>query len=209
MVVQNGVDNIYMATYVDSNGGGELRWFSDLDYTLTSMPPGMDQRNQTGGTAIDSPDTVLMPDGTTRSKYDCSQMAKDLTVLGAPGSGIGVYIAYGNRESSAGGPFFRDIQETSNSKVWGGAGYTNFIYNYLWSGHAQTESQRLNVLYGPYAMMFTSGTTPAVPDMSFMYNFGFYGAVPTSGRGRVVLNGVAGMNPAYTYYMGFANTTAQ
>lgn len=209
MVVVKGVDTIYMATYVDSNGGGELRWFSDLDYTVTGMPPGMSQRNQTGGTPVNSPDTVVMPDGTTRSKYDCNQMAKELTVLGASGSGIGVYIAYGNRESSSGGPFFRDIQETSDSKVWGGPGFTNFIYNYLFSGHSQTEPQRLNVLYGPYAMIFTPGPVPAAPDMSFMYNFGFHGSVPASARGRVSLNGVSGIKPGYTYYMGFTNAAAQ
>jgi rhamnogalacturonan endolyase len=213
LVVQNGVDNIYMATYVDSNGGGELRWLAYMDYTVSSMPPGMAERDQTGGSLIEAGDTFVLtngPDaGQTRSKYMGSQMAKDLAVLGAPGSGIGVYIAFGNRESSSGAPFFRDIQECSESTTLGGPGYQNVIYNYLYSGHEQTESQRLNVLYGPYAMMFTSGTTPSVPDMSFMYGLGLEGAVAASGRGKVVLNGINGMNSAYTYAVGFANTTAQ
>lgn len=213
MVVESGVDTIFMATYVDSNGGGELRWFANMVYPVTTMPPGMAERDQTGCTLIEASDTFVIPSGSnkgqTRSKYMGSQMAKDLTVLGAPGSGVGVYIAFGNRESSAGGPFFRDIQECSESATLGGSGITNVIYNYLWSAHNQTESQRLNVLYGPYAMIFTTGGTPSVPDMSFMYNFGFHGSVNAAGRGQVVLNGLSGMNTVYTYYMGLANSTAQ
>ena len=84
----------------------------------------------------------------------------DLAVRGITGSGIGVYMAYGNRESSAGGPFFRDIEQQGASD--------NQLYNYMFSAHNQTEAQRLNVLYGPYALMISGTTTPAAPDMSFM-----------------------------------------
>lgn len=211
-VVQSGVDNIYMATYVDSSGGGELRWLAYMNYTVTSMPSGMAERDQTGCTLIEASDTFVVPSGSnagqTRSKYMGSQMAKDLTVLGAPGSGVGVYIAFGNRESSAGGPFFRDIQECSESTVLGGAGYNNVIYNYLWSGHNQTEAQRLNVLYGPYAMMFTSGSTPSVPNMSFMYGLGLHGSVNAAGRGTV--HGTAsGLDSGATGMVVFTNSTAQ
>jgi rhamnogalacturonan endolyase len=77
------------------------------------------------------------------------------------------------------------------------------------SGHNQTEAWRANVLFGPYAYVFTTGGTPAVPDMSFIANLGLTGYVSATGRGRVVLNGLSGMDTAYSYYMGFANPTAQ
>ena len=102
-----------------------------------------------GGTAIESTDIYLL-DGQTRSKYYSNRQAMDLTVRGVTGSGIGVYMAYGNRESSAGGPFFRDIEQQGATD--------NQLYNYMFSAHNQTEAQRLNVLYGPYALMI-SGTT--------------------------------------------------
>src|SRR5206468_4319904 len=103
--------------------------------------------------------------------------AIDLTIRGETGGGAGVYMDYGNRESSAGGPFFRDIEQQGTDN--------NDLYNYLWSAHNQTESQRLGVLYGPYALMVTSGPAPAAKDLSFMYGLGLRGAVPLSGRGFV------------------------
>jgi rhamnogalacturonan endolyase len=64
--------------------------------------------------------------------------------------------------------------------------------------------------HGPYALVFNDGTTtPAVPDMSWMSGYSLSGWVDTSGRGKVVLNGLSGMNSSYTYTVGFANTTAQ
>lgn len=62
-------------------------------------------------------------------------------------------------------------------------------------------------LHGPYALVFTTGATPAAPDMSWMSSLGLQGWV--SGRGKVVLNGLTGMDTAYTYTVGFANGTAQ
>jgi rhamnogalacturonan endolyase len=75
--------------------------------------------------------------------------------------------------------------------------------------NGQVEAFRVNVLHGPYAFCFTTGGTPSVPNMSFIANLGLTGYVPTTGRGKLVLNGLSGMNTAYTYYMGFANSTAQ
>jgi rhamnogalacturonan endolyase len=77
------------------------------------------------------------------------------------------------------------------------------------SGHNQTEANRINVLHGPYAYCFTAGTTPSVPDMSFIANLGLTGYVNSAGRGRLVLNGIAGRDLNYTYTVGFANSTAQ
>jgi rhamnogalacturonan endolyase len=198
LVARSGDNSIYMATYVDSAGAGELRWIQPLDRTvLTNIATPSDIK---GGTAIESTD-IYTVNGQTRSKYYQKSRAMNLSVRGVTGSGVGVYMAFGNRESSSGGPFFRDIEQQ-------GTDNTIEVYNYLWSGHNDTEAQRLGVLYGPYALIVTGGSTPSVPDMSFMYNFGFRGSVAPSGRGSVVgrATGVASGQPAV---VGFANGTAQ
>lgn len=196
LVAVSGQNNIYMATFVDSNGAGELRWIQYLNRSvLTNIIVPSDVN---GGTAIESTDIDLVG-GQTHSKYYSNRRAMELTPRGVTGSGIGVYMAYGNRESSSGGPFFRDIEQQGTSA-------SVELYNYLWSGHNDTENQRLNVLYGPYALMVAGTSTPAAPDMSFMYNLGLRGAVGSSGRGSVVgqANGVAGGS-----VVGWANNTAQ
>jgi rhamnogalacturonan endolyase len=197
LVAVSGQNNIYMATYVNSLGAGELRWISRLnaDVITTVLTPAEIE----GGTAIESTDIYLL-DGQTRSKYYSNRQAMDLTVRGITGSGIGVYMAYGNRESSAGGPFFRDIEQQGTTD--------NQLYNYLWSAHNQTEAQRLDVLYGPYALMISDETTPAAPDMSFMYDFGFEGTVTAAERGYVV-GGAYGATSGTTVTVGWANSTAQ
>src|SRR5207253_2580909 len=85
---------------------------------------------------------------------------------------------YGSRESSSGGPFYRDIQNQSSA-----AGDSE-LYNYMNSGHEQTEAVRTNVLYGPYALSFTTGCTPAIPDFSWMSSLNLTGWVPAAQRGR-------------------------
>lgn len=197
-VARSGENTIYMATFVDAAGAGELRWIQPLDRNvLTSIGVASDVR---GGTPIESTDIDLV-NGQTRSKYYGNSRAVDLSVRGVTGSGVGVFMAFGNRESSSGGPFFRDIEQQ-------GTDTTVEVYNYLWSGHNDTEPQRTGVLYGPYALIVTSGSAPGVPDMSFMSSLGLRGTVPASGRGFVVgkATGVASGQPAL---VGFANSQAQ
>ncbi len=203
-VAQNGVDNIYMATYVTSEPKvGELRYIFRGQYNVISNgPPESDNNGSTG--AIEGKDVFGHGNGQTTSKYYGNEREKDLTVKGATGNGVGVFMAYGNRESSSGGPFFHDIENQGN-----GAGGDQEIYNYMNSGHNQTEAARVNVLHGPYAYCFTTGSIPAVPDLSFIARLGLTGYVGESGRGRVVLNGIAGRDTHYTYTVGFANSTAQ
>jgi rhamnogalacturonan endolyase len=216
-IVQNGVDNIYMATYPTAEPSvGELRYIIRGQFNV--LPNGPPDSNNNGNTgAIESTDVFGHSNGQTTSKYYGCARAKDLTVQGATGSGVGVFTAFGNRESDMGGPFVRDIENQGD-----GAGSDQEIYNYMNSGHhlnltigGQTENFRLNVLYGPYAFCFTTGSTPSVPNMNFVSNLDLLGYVGPaySGtgapRGQVVLNGLSGMNTAYTYYMGFANATAQ
>jgi len=195
-VAVNGQNNVYMATYAGS--AGELRWIQYLNRgILTTINTPSDVN---GGTAIESTDIDLV-NGQTRSKYYSNRQAMDLTPRGVTGSGIGVYMVYGTRESSSGGPFFRDIEQQGTSA-------SVEVYNYMWSAHNQTEAQRLGVLHGPYALMVAGASAPAAPDMSFMYNFGFTGSVAPSGRGFVV-GAVSGVTAGASATVGWANGTAQ
>lgn len=192
-VVVSGQNNVYMATY--TTGGGELRWIQYLNRTI--LPTFDTAADIEDGTVIESSDIYLVGDQ-TRSKYYSNRQAMDLTVRGATGSGIGVYMAYGNRESSSGGPFFRDIEQQGTDE-------SIELYNYLFSGHNQTESQRLGVLYGPYALMVSGTTTPSSPDMSFMSSLGLKAFVASSGRGWVA----GAVSGATSPTVGWANSTGQ
>jgi len=197
-VSRNGENVIYMATYTTAQPSvGELRYiFRGKGSVLTNVPTHSNIRGNTG--AIESSDVFGFSNGYTASKYYGNDQAKDLTIRGATGNNVGVFMAYGNRETSSGGPFFRDIQFQS--------GTDTEIYNYMNSGHAQTDTIRTG-LFGPYALCFTTGSTPSVPDFSWMSSLGLKGWV--SSRGKVVLNGLNGMDPSYTYTIGFSNNTAQ
>ncbi|MFT3782088.1 MAG: rhamnogalacturonan lyase B N-terminal domain-containing protein [Nibricoccus sp.] len=208
LAVRNGENTIYMATYTTAEPGvGELRWITRLNYALIPNGPAPSDLNGNTG-AIESSDVFGMADGTTRSKYFGDNVthgkdrAMDLTYMGATGPGIGCWMVYGNRESSSGGPFFRDIQNQ--------AGTDQEIYNYMNSGHNQTEPTRVdNVLHGPYALVFTNGAPPTLPmDFSWMGSLGLTGWVPASGRGSV--SGTAsGIPTGFQGVVGFANATAQ
>ena len=197
LVAVNGQNNIYLATYVNSAGAGELRWISRLNASVISTVYTPAEIN--GGTAIESTDIYSL-DGQTRSKYYSNRQAMSLTVRGITGSGIGVYMAYGNRESSAGGPFFRDIEQQGTTD--------NQLYNYLWSAHNQTEAQRLSVLYGPYALMVGGTTAPAAPDMTFLASLGLTGLVPAASRGWVA-GAASGVTAGAAVTVGWANSAAQ
>lgn len=195
---RGGENIIYMATYVTAEPSvGELRYiFRGNGSVLTGVPANSNNRNNTG--AIESQDVFGYANGQSTSKYYGNDQAKDLTIRGVTGSGVGVFMAYGDREKSSGGPFFRDIQFQS--------GGDTEVYNYMNSGHAQTENWRMG-LHGPYALIFTTGATPSVPDFSWMSGLNLIGWV--SSRGNVVLNGLSGMDTGYAYTVGFANSNAQ
>jgi rhamnogalacturonan endolyase len=210
LMVTNGLNTIFMATYVSAEPAvGELRWITRLQSAkLTNGPIPSDNRGTTN--AIESSDVFGRADGTTRSKYfgDTSTHGKgramDLTYCGATGTGIGVWMLFDNpRESASGGPFFRDIQNQ--------CGTDQEIYNYMNSGHNQTEAWRTNVLHGPYALVFTSGSPPALPvDYSWIETGGLNltGWVSKINRGSVT--GVAsGIPGGFQAVVGFANTNAQ
>ncbi|HKX32079.1 MAG TPA: rhamnogalacturonan lyase B N-terminal domain-containing protein [Blastocatellia bacterium] len=193
---------IYMATYITAEPSvGELRWITRLKSSIFTGVPAESNNSGTTG-AIESSDVFGYSNGTTTSKYYGNQQAKALSIRGVTGSGVGVFMVYGTRETSSGGPFFRDIQNQSST-----SGNVE-LYNYMNSGHNQTEAIRTG-LNGPYALVFTNGSTPALPDFSWISSLGLTGYVAASGRGRVIGNGIAGRDTAYTYTVGFANSTAQ
>lgn len=204
-MARNGFNIIYMATYITAEpGNGELRYIYRLNTAnLPNAPTPSDNRGNTG--AIESSDVFGRSDGTTRSKYYGNDRALDLdnTVLGVTGSGVGAFMVFGNREKSSGGPFFRDIQHQTGTQ--------NEVYNYMNSGHNQTEAWRTG-LHGYYALVVTNGSTPSPAiDFSWIQSGGLnlLGTVPASGRGRVILNGIAGRDTNYEYVVGYSNGTAQ
>jgi rhamnogalacturonan endolyase len=207
LVVRSGENTIYMATFPTAEPlVGELRWITRLDQALVPNGPGpSDLSGNTG--FIESTDVFGLADGTTRSKYygdgvtHAKDRAMDLTYSGATGPGIGAWMVFGSRESSSGGPFFRDIQNQ--------AGGDQEVYNYMNSGHNQTEPNRLGVLHGPYALVFTTGAPPTLPiDFGWMGSLGLTGWFPPSGRGAVS-GTVRGVPSAFQAVVGFANTSAQ
>jgi rhamnogalacturonan endolyase len=211
LMVRNGVNTIYMATYTTAEPAvGELRWITRLQSSkLSSGPVPSDNRNNTG--AIESSDVFRMVNGTTRSKYYGDDVthgkdrAMDLTSCGVRGSGVGVWMVFGNRESSSGGPFYRDIQNQCGST-------DQEIYNYMNSGHNQTEAYRVaGVLHGPYALVFNTGALPTLPlDFSWIEtgDLNLPGWVSSTNRGAV--KGIAyGIPAGFQGVVGFANTTAQ
>jgi rhamnogalacturonan endolyase len=207
LIVRNGDNRIYMATYATAEPDvGELRWITRLNAALIpNGPTPSDLDDNTG--AIESSDVFGLADGTTRSKYygdmatHGKDRAMDLTYCGATGPGIGCWMVFGNRESSSGGPFFRDIQNQQ--------GGDQEIYNYMNSGHNQTESNRLNVLHGPYVLVFTTGAAPTLPvDFSWMGSLGLTGWVSASERGAVS-GTVTGIPAGFQTVVGFASGSAQ
>ncbi len=206
LIVRKGLNNIYMATYPTAMPSvGELRWITRLDPNEFRDGPEPSNNRETTK-PIESKDVLGKADGTTRSKYygdiktHGKDRAMDMTFCGVSGRRAGVWMVYGTRESSSGGPFFRDIQNQSAE-----------VYNYMNSGHNMTEPVRLNVLHGPYALVFTSGRPPELPfDFSWIETAGLdlTGYVPSTQRGSVV-GQATGIPPALQGVIGFSNATAQ
>lgn len=206
LMARNGFPIIYMATYVTAEPAvGELRWITRLQYNkVPNGPPQSDNNGNTG--AIESSDVFGHADGHTTSKYYGRHRAMELIYNGATGNGVGVWMVFDNRESSAGGPFYRDIENQGD-----GANSDQEVYNYMNSGHEEPEAWRTNVLCGPYALVFTTGAPPGLPiDYSWIEKGGLNltGWVPASGRGAVT--GVAyGIPAGFEAVVGFANPQAQ
>ncbi|OLN97809.1 Rhamnogalacturonate lyase A 1 [Colletotrichum chlorophyti] len=171
---------IYMATHITGEiDPGELRWLARLQ--RKKVPKGWhgDVANLDGCQAFEGKDTFKCPDGTTRCKMYTSDRFIVDKVHGVTGENVGVWmIMPGNAyETSAGGPFMRDINSQSTGD--------QELYWYMNSGHVRTEPWRFGLL-GPYAMRFTTGSQPSAElDMSFFDALKVEGYVPDSERGSV------------------------
>jgi rhamnogalacturonan endolyase len=206
LIVKKDVNTIFMATYVTEEPHvGELRWITRLERKQFPSSPTPSSGKGTSKT-VESKDVFGSEDGTTRSKFygddktHGKDRAIDLTYCGVSGSGVGAWMVFGNRESSSGGPFHRDIENQ-----------TTEVYNYMNSGHNQTEPPRVNVLHGPYAIVFTDGKPPKLPlDFSWIESAGLdlLGYVPSADRGTVS-GTITGLPKSLQGVVGFSNASAQ
>lgn len=205
MVVKEGDSTIYLATYITAEPSvGELRFIARLlPSQLPDEYPYGTASNTNGGTAIEGSDVYLVS-GQTRSKFYSSTRFIDEDVHCVYGGSdvIHVCIMTPQQESSSGGPFFRDIDSNN-------AGASTNLYNYMNSGHVQTEAFRTG-LHGPYVMQFSRSGIPSVKDVdvSWFGELGVTGYVAASGRGTVkgTASGVAsGFQPVVHWY----NSAAQ
>ncbi|GIW76662.1 MAG: hypothetical protein KatS3mg104_1725 [Phycisphaerae bacterium] len=203
--VRRGDDTLYLASLPTNvfAGPGEGRFIAYLNRNVFSNPEApSDNAGNTG--AIEGSDVFGHPDGTTTSKfYNMGRRMIDNTFHGLVGSAngmtVGAWMYMGNREHSAGGPFFKDIDFQAGSAVE--------IYNYMFSGHTQTENYRQGL--HTYALKFNDGSTPpAQLDYSWMQDLNLQGWIPSTQRGS--LTGFAsGIPSSREGVVGLSNTTAQ
>jgi rhamnogalacturonan endolyase len=200
-VARNGYDIIYMATYAGGPSPptpGEMRFIFYLNRSIFTVDPYSDIN---GRTVIEDSDVYKdTATGYTYSKFYSSRRNLDDPYHGVTGSGVGAFMMIGSREKGSGGPFFKDIAEQ-------GTNAAEELYNYMYSGHAQTEAFRPG-LQGPYALEITDGSQPAAVDYSFMDNLGLTGWVAASGRGTVAGRAV-GVPAGYAVTVGLSNASAQ
>jgi rhamnogalacturonan endolyase len=193
-MAKSGDNIIYMATYAGHDT--EWRFIPRLNNSLFKTIPQCSDYTP-GGTVIEAADCILITNksssyyGNTVSKYFGNRQMMTDTSHSVSGSGGTATMWMGNRETSSGGPFFRDIQVSAGSTG-------SNPYNYMKSAHAQTESWRQG-LNGVYALSF-GGT----PDLGTIWDpMGMNGYVKNSGRGQVNAT-ISGGN-----YVGYKNATAQ
>ncbi|KAK4449566.1 carbon-oxygen lyase [Podospora aff. communis PSN243] len=206
MVVRQGDSTIFLATYITAQPSiGELRFIARLlpDKLPNEHPFGV-VSNTAGSTSTVEGSDVFIVNGQTRSKFYSSNrfIDQDAHCVFGGSDLMHVCILTPQQESSSGGPFFRDIN-TNN------AGASTNLYNYMNSGHTQTEPYRMG-LHGPYIMTFSRSGIPSVrtADVSFFAELGITGFVPNSARGTVsgTASGVAaGMQGVVHWF----NPTAQ
>jgi len=177
-IARKGDDTLYMATYAPTLlPVGELRFIARLNRAI--LPYSTNQADEAAGRVVEGKDVFLLPSGITSSKFFSGRQAAEDLIHGVYGPGIGVYMVMGSRESSSGGPFFKDVATQTTS-------VTKELYNYMYSGHTQTEPYRSG-LHGPYALVFSDGKAPdpAAVDFRFIDSLGLIGHVGRDGRGAI------------------------
>ncbi|KAF2122537.1 Rhamnogalacturonase B, N-terminal-domain-containing protein [Lophiotrema nucula] len=196
---------IYLATYITGEvDPGELRWLARLK--TSELPDGVHGNvgNTIGCTAFEGKDTFKCSDGQTRCKMYTSDRFIEDVVHGVSGPKASVWmimpgIAY---ETSAGGPFMRDINSQTTSS-------DQELYWYMNSGHVRTEPWRFGLM-GPYAMAFTAaGAKPSENlDISFFSTLSIQGYVASSARGSVT-GTATGVPSQFETVLHWHNTNAQ
>ncbi len=120
-IARKGRNAIYMATSAPSLlPVGELRFIARLN--VAKLPNALQEPDSSVGTAIEGEDVFLLPDGRTSSKFYSARRMFEDPLHGVSGNGVAVFMLMGNRERSAGGPFFKDIA-TQKTRV------THELYN--------------------------------------------------------------------------------
>jgi rhamnogalacturonan endolyase len=199
-IARRGEPTLYMADYAEQcPPPGEMRFILYMDRKIFTKVPAPSDISLSDST-IEGKDVFRnSKTGTTYSKFYNGSPIIDGVVHGITGPGIGCFMHMGNRETSSGGPFFRDIENQS-----GGAAE---FYNYMFSGHTQTEPFRPG-LKGPHALQFTDGPAPKEPNYAFIETLGLKGYVPAMARGA--LSGrVSGVAEDHRATVALANAAAQ
>ncbi|KAL2209765.1 putative rhamnogalacturonase [Sarocladium strictum] len=186
LIVRQGDSTIFLGTYITAEPSiGELRYIARLKSSVLpyELPFGSASTTSGSSSTVEGSD-VFIVNGQTRSKFYSSERFIDEDVHCVWGDSVDVIhacmvIPQIGFESSSGGPFFRDIN-TNN------AGAATNLYNYMNSGHVQTEAWRTG-FHGPYALQFSRSGTPSAKqaDMSWYSELGLQGFVANSERGRV------------------------
>jgi rhamnogalacturonan endolyase len=205
MVVREGDSTIYLATYITAQPSvGELRFLARLQPSKLpeEYPYGVVSNTQSGS-AIEGSDVFLV-NGQTRSKFYSSTRFIDENshCVYRDDDSIHVCIITPQQESSSGGPFFRDIDSNN-------AGDSTNLYNYMNSGHTQTEAYRMG-LHGPYLMTFSRSGIPQLKtvDVSWFGELGITGYVADSARGKVS-GKASGVGSSFQAVVHWYNSAAQ
>ncbi|KAF4122218.1 rhamnogalacturonan endolyase [Geosmithia morbida] len=184
MVVRSGQSAVYMATHsTEEPSIGELRFIARLKSSVLpyESPFGNVSTTANSQSTVEGSD-VFVVDGETRSKFYSSERYIDKGTHCVWGDSVDVIHAcmlVPQHETSSGGPFFRDIESNN-------AGDATNLYNYMNSGHVQTEAFRTG-LHGPYVLQFSRSGIPSLKttDVSWMSSLGLKDYVAAADRGTV------------------------
>ncbi|EMD65441.1 polysaccharide lyase family 4 protein [Bipolaris sorokiniana ND90Pr] len=186
MVVKAGEATIYMATDITAEPDiGELRFIARLNSNKLplSYPFGIVSTTANSTATVEGSD-VFVVEGQTRSKFYSSERFIDDAVHCVYRDTDAIHAcllmdSY-SYETSAGGPFHRDIN-TNNG------GPSTSLTFYMNSNHVQLEKYRMG-MKGPYALSFSRSSIPkggSSMDTTFFKDLSIPNYVPPSARGTV------------------------
>jgi rhamnogalacturonan endolyase len=209
LVVRQGDSTIFLGTYITAEPSiGELRFIARLKSSVLPYehPFGVVSTTAGSSSTVEGSD-VFVVNGQTRSKFYSSERFIDEDGHCVWGDTVDliracILVPQIGFESGSGGPFFRDIN-TNN------AGAATNLYNYMNSGHVQTEQFRMG-FHGPYALQFSRSGIPSAKqaDMSWFSELGLQGFVANADRGRVT-GTVSGIADGFQKVVHWYNSAAQ